>query len=200
MSNYVFLFDLDSTLTKQEILPTISNIIGKEKEMRELTEATMQGVIPFKQSFLDRVSILKDIAISEVQAIVDSIPLNDNLIKFIQSNKERCYIVTGNLDIWICTLMKRLGLSGHYYCSKAVVDINNTVKVISVLDKELTVKQFVQPIIAIGDGNNDADMARYAQIAIGYGGVRDIAPALIKTIDYAFMDEKRLAQFLYDLL
>lgn len=46
MSEYIFLFDLDSTISKKEILPTISQTIGKEKEMRELTEATMRGEIP----------------------------------------------------------------------------------------------------------------------------------------------------------
>ena len=51
MSDYIFLFDLDSTVTKQEILPTIAQNIGKLKEMRELTEATMRGEIPFKTSF-----------------------------------------------------------------------------------------------------------------------------------------------------
>jgi HAD superfamily phosphoserine phosphatase-like hydrolase len=200
MSNYIFLFDLDSTLTKKEILPEISKAIGKEQEMRRLTEETMQGVVPFKQSFLSRVDILKDISIEQVQKVVEAIPLNEHLIRFIQANKERCYIVTGNLDIWIKTLMKKLGLNGHYYCSKAIVDTNGSVKVISVLDKELTVKQFVQPMVAIGDGNNDSDMARYAEIAIGYGGVRDIAPALLKCIDYGFMSEKRLTQFLETLL
>lgn len=68
------------------------------------------------------------------------------------------------------------------------------------LDKELTAKQFVHPLVVVGDGNNDADMARLAEIAVGYGGVREIAPALMKCIDYAFMDEKKLVQFLTELL
>ncbi len=199
MSEYIFLFDLDSTLTKKEILPEISRAIGKEAEMRHFTEETMRGVIPFKQSFLSRVELLKNIHVETVQEIVNSIPLNESLIDFIRANIERCYVVTGNLDIWICALMKRIGLKGHYYCSKAISE-NGVVKVISVLDKELTVKQFVQPIVSIGDGDNDADMARYAQIAIGFGGVRNIAPALLKSIDYAFTDEGRLAVFLNKLL
>ena len=61
MSSLFFLFDLDSTITKQEILPTVSKMVSKEKEMRELTEKTMQGELPFKESFLQRVDILKNI-------------------------------------------------------------------------------------------------------------------------------------------
>ena len=119
MSGYIFLFDLDSTITKKEILPTISEKIGKLDEMRKMTEATMRGEIPFKTSFLNRVDILKSVKVSEVQKIVSNIPLNDEIAKFIKDNKERCYVVTGNLDIWICDLMKKIGMSSHVYCSKA---------------------------------------------------------------------------------
>ena len=53
-------------------------------------------------------------------------------------------------------------------------------KVISVVDKELMVKQFVQPLVAIGDGDNDSGMVRMADIGIGFGGVRPIAPSLFE--------------------
>lgn len=200
MSEYIFLFDLDSTITKKEILPTISEKIGKLDEMRELTEATMQGVIPFKTSFLRRVDILKSINVSEVQNMVADIPLNDNIVSFIKENSNRCYVVTGNLDVWISKLMNNLGLKHHIYCSKADVEDDKLVKVISVADKELMAKQFVQPLVVIGDGDNDSGMARLANISIGFGGVRNIAPSLIRTIDYAFYDDKRCAEFLKSLL
>lgn len=106
MSKYVFLFDLDATITKVEILPEISAEIGKDKEMRELTERAMRGEIPFERSFRERVSILKDIPVSKVRKIVENIPLNEQVAAFIRQNSDRCYVITGNLDIWIEDLMK----------------------------------------------------------------------------------------------
>lgn len=200
MSDYIFLFDLDSTISKQEILPTISKRIGKENEMRELTEATMKGEIPFKSSFLNRVELLGAVDVSEVNKLVSEIPLNTEIANFIFENKDRCYVLTGNLDVWISGLMDRLGLNNHVYCSKANVKNDRISQVISVVDKELMVKQFVQPIVVIGDGDNDAGMARHANIAIGFGGVREIAPSLLTNIDFAFYDDKRCAQFLKTLL
>ena len=38
LSDYVFLFDLDATITRAEILPEIAVKINKEQQMRELTE------------------------------------------------------------------------------------------------------------------------------------------------------------------
>ena len=200
MSDYIFLFDMDSTITRKEVLPEISRRINKLEEMRKLTEATMRGEIPFRTSFLQRVHILSDISVQEVNDIVAEIPLNDSIADFIMQNNDRCYIVTGNLDIWISGLMKKLGMEGHTYCSKADVINDHISKVVSVIDKELTAKQFVQPIVAIGDGDNDAGMCRMADVGVGFGGVREIAPALLRNCDYAFYDDKRCADFLMRLL
>lgn len=200
MSNYIFVFDLDSTITKKEILPTISERIGKLEEMREFTEATMRGDIPFKTSFLNRVEILSGVNVSEVSDMVANIPLNNAIANFIIENKERCYIVTGNLDVWISKLINNLDMNDHVYCSKANVKDDRISQVISVVDKELIVRQFVQPLVVIGDGDNDAGMAKFADIAIGFGGVRNIAPSLLRNIDYAFYDDERCVDFLKSLL
>lgn len=200
MSDYIFLFDLDSTISKKEILPTISQMIGKEKEMRDLTEATMRGDIPFKSSFLNRVKILSEVDVSMVNSIISEIPINDAIASFIIENKERCYVLTGNLDVWISGLMTKLGMKDHVYCSKAHVVEDRIDQVISVVDKELMTKQFVQPMVVIGDGDNDSGMAKHADIAIGFGGVRNIAPSLLRNIDFAFYDDKKCADFLRKLL
>ncbi len=200
MSDYIFLFDMDSTITKKEVLPEISKKINKLDEMRSLTEATMRGEIPFRTSFLRRVGILSDISVQEINGIVSDIPLNEAIVDFIMKNRERCYVVTGNLDIWISGLMNRLGIMDHTYCSKADVLNDRISKVVSVVDKELMVKQFVQPMVAIGDGDNDAGMCRMADIGIGFGGVRPIASSLLRSCDYAFYEDGRCAEFLWKLI
>ena len=96
--------------------------------------------------------------------------------------------------------MCNLGMKHHVYCSKANVKDDKIAQVISVADKELITKQFVQPIVAIGDGDNDSGMAKIANIAIGFGGVRKIAPSLLQSIDYAFVDDYKCAEFLNSLL
>ncbi len=200
MSDFIFLFDLDSTITKKEILPTIAECIGKEQEMRALTEATMLGEIPFKTSFLNRVDILSKVDVSKVNSMVSEIPVNERIVEFIQRHQERCYVVTGNLDVWISGLMRKIGLKHNYYCSKACVKDDRIIQVISVADKALLTEQFVQPIVAIGDGDNDSGMARKAEIAVGFGAVRNIAPSLLRCIDYAFYSDERCASFLEELV
>lgn len=198
--DYIFLFDLDSTITKKEILPEIAKYIGKEKDMRELTEATMRGELPFKTSFLRRIKLLDEIPVDVVSNLVSEIPINEHMVEFIRKNPDRCFVVTGNLQCWISRLIQKFCLQEHCYCSKADVAENKITQVVSVVDKELMVKQFIHPLVVIGDGDNDSGMARVADIAIGFGGVRNIAPSLLETIDYAFYEDKKCAEFLWSML
>lgn len=91
-------------------------------------------------------------------------------------------------------------MENHYYCSKADVVNDRISSVVSVVDKELMARQFVQPMVVIGDGDNDSGMAKYADVAIGFGGVRNVAKSLLQNIDYAFYEDKRCADFLKTLL
>lgn len=200
MSNNIFLFDLDATVTKAEILPSLAEQVGLLSEMRELTEKTMRGELPFKNSFLSRVDMLKGIPVSKVEDIVANTPLNEKIVKFIRENSEDCYIVTGNIDVWIEKLINRIGLPmSHCLCSTASVQNDMLVSVNSVLDKGIAVKQFVRPVVAIGDGSNDAEMIRLAEVGIGFGGVRPIAYSLMSNATHVVYDEKRLCSFLRTL-
>lgn len=192
----LFLFDLDSTITKQEILPLVSTKIGANKQMRYLTEKTMQGELPFKESFIQRVELLKEIPVDIIQDIVCNIKLNEYIVKFILENKDRCYIVTGNLDVWIEKLLIKLDMQNHCYSSKAYINNNKLHSIISVIDKNIICNQFIQPFVAIGDGNNDSEMIKKAKIGIGFGGVRNIAPAVMETATHLIYDEKVLYNFL----
>ena len=197
----IFLFDLDSTVTAEEILPTIAKKIDKEKEMKELTEKTMMGNINFRESFLSRVDILKDISVIEVAKMISKISVNKKIVEFINKNKSNCYIVTGNLDVWIIELMKKIGMENNFYCSSAIVENDKIKKVSKIISKEEIVKKFKNKrIVSIGDGSNDRNMLKYSDVAIAFGGVRDVSPVLLEVADYAIYSEEKLCEFLNRLV
>lgn len=192
----IFLFDLDSTITRQEILPTIANMVGRGPQMRDLTEKCMQGALPFRESFLSRVNLLKDIPVNDVADAIAKIPVHEHVCEFVREHKKHCFIVTGNLDVWIEKLVERIGLEGNVYCSRGIVSEGQLLGVASVIDKRLTVEQFVGPLVAVGDGSNDADMISMAQVGIGFGGVRPIAPSVLEVCTHAIYREDKLCEFL----
>lgn len=192
----IFLFDLDSTVTKREILPTIAESVGRGEEMRDLTERCMDGGLPFRESFLSRVELLKDVPVAAVSEAVKEIPVHEDLCAFMRERKRRCFVVTGNLDVWIDGLIERIGMAGNVFCSRAIVSDDRLLGVASVIDKRLTVEQFVGPLVAVGDGSNDADMISMAEVGIGFGGVRTIAPSVLEVCSHAIYEEGRLVDFL----
>ena len=117
MSKYLFLFDLDSTITKKGILPQIAKTIGMHDEVNKITQLAMAGHVSFEKNFKERVNLLKDIPISVVNDIVSQIPLNPLIVDFICKNNNNCKIITSNLDVWIDGLMKVIGVENNYFCS-----------------------------------------------------------------------------------
>lgn len=199
MSRYIFLFDLDSTITKQEILPTIAREVGVYEQMSKLTESSMRGEIPFKQSFLQRVELLKQVPVSQVQDIVAHIDLNERLVDFIKEYKNRSYIVTGNLDVWIDRLIEKLGMEKNVFCSKALLEGDYVQDVFNIVDKDAVIRQMLLPYVAVGDGNNDAEMIEAAEVGIGYGGVRPVAPSVLECATHVAYQEDKLVDFLSKL-
>lgn len=200
MSNYIFVFDLDSTITAEEILPKLAKLVNKEKLMSEITEETMAGAIPFKESFIRRCNLLSDLNVNVAKKALLDIKLNDEIVKFIRDNKERCYVITGNMDIWVHDLMVKIGIENHYFSSKGVILPNQTVKLISVINKKNTALQFIDKMVVVGDGSNDAEIIDMAEIGIGFGGVRNIAEAVLTTCQYAIYDQHTLVNLLRKLL
>ena len=69
-----------------------------------------------------------------------------------------------------------------------------------VLNKGEVSKLFTEPFVAIGEGNNDAEMIRKATIGIAYGGVHFPASTVMACATHAIFEEAQLCRFLRQLL
>lgn len=196
----LFVFDLDSTITKCELLPLIAESVGLGDEMAALTEAAMQGEVPFEQDFKKRVDLLKSVPLSAVRSIAARIPLNNEIAGFIRKNPQRCIILTGNLDAWIMPIIEKLGMKGRCLCSKARVYEDHLMGIASVLNKGDACQKLSHPFVAIGDGSNDEGMIRTADIGIAFGGARKPPAGLIAAADMLVQDENELITILKKLL
>ena len=196
----LFVFDLDSTITKCELLPLIAQGAGLGNEMAGLTEAAMQGDVPFEQGFKKRVDLLKSVPLSAVRSIAARIPLNNEIAGFIRKNPQRCIILTGNLDAWIMPIIEKLGMKGRCLCSKAQVCEDRLLGIASVLDKGTACQKLPHPFVAIGDGSNDVGMIRSADIGIAFDGARKPPAGLVAAADMLVQNENELIGILKKLL
>lgn len=191
-----FIFDLDSTITQEEILPLLARQIGLEEKSSEITEQARRGLLPFEESYQLQMELLRQISIEEAQNITREIPLNDHLSCWIRSHRDRCFIATEHPDVWMLPLLKRLNMEERCFSSKTVTRNGYIDRISFYLDKKEIIGHFPTPVVAVGDGASDAEMLRLATTGIGFGGSRAIAPAARDNADYCVFDEQQLCALL----
>ena len=202
MTESIFCFDLDGTLTQRELLPLIANEVGLEHEFDVLTKLTIDGVISFEESLRLRFAILKHVPVQVVQDIICGATLFDRVIDFITEHRERCFIVTGNLDVWIKPLMQKIGCR---YFSSRVQERNGTLLSLDyILRKSSAInelrKQYVdRKIVVFGDGLNDYPMFETADQAVAIGLTHQPSPALIAKSNFIIYEEEALCRLLNTL-
>ncbi|KFL35895.1 HAD-IB family phosphatase [Arenimonas donghaensis] len=195
-----FIFDLDGTITRQETLPLMAARFGIEDQIDALTEETIRGNIPFIESFIRRVGILGQYPVSEMNRLLSGMELFQGVVGFIQENPDDCIIATGNLGPWIEGLCARLGCGVR--CSDANIADDRVAKLTSILRKEDVVREWKakgETVVFVGDGNNDAEAMREADISIATGMVHWPARSVLDVADYAVFDESALLRLLAQL-
>lgn len=195
-----FAFDLDGTVTAEEILPVIADQLGLEREMRALTDLTLSGAIDFRDSFILRCAILRAVPVSVVQEVVAEIELASDIVAFIRSRVDQCALVTGNLDAWITPISDRLGCT--VFSSRARREGDQLLSVEHVLTKSEAVDTLhgaFQRVVAVGDSVNDIPMFSCADVRIAFGGVHDPAADLVRLSDYVTYRQDALCRLLATL-
>jgi len=201
VNQVAFCFDLDGTLTKEEILPIIAKEVDLFEEINILTDVTMKGFIPFTNSCKLRVRLLSEIAIPRRVDIVSSVTIDENLKVFIKANKDNCFVVTGNLDVWVEEMVQS-NYGCQLYSSKADIKDNKIMGIKNILDKGTAIKELrnkYNKIVTVGDGMNDCSMFSEADISIAYGGIHEPADSLVSLSNYVAYNSTTLVNLLNNL-
>ncbi|MDR2488589.1 MAG: HAD-IB family phosphatase [Desulfovibrio sp.] len=195
-----FIFDLDGTVSAEETLPLIASHFRIEEEIAVLTRETIAGNIPFTDSFIKRVHILSRLPVPEVRELLAGVRLFSGVLDFLANNSENCVIATGNLDCWAQGLLNRTGIRS--YTSSALVRDDRVQKITKILRKEDVVKQYKaqgDTVVFIGEGNNDMEAMRLADVSIASALVHTPANSVLSITDYLVFEEDSLCRLLNQL-
>jgi len=175
-------FDMDSTLIDAEVIDELAIEAGVGEQVAAITEAAMQGEIDFKQSFTQRMALLKGLDTSVLQSVAERLRLNEGAEHLISTLKKLGYktaIVSGGFTFFGEYLQQRLGVDYVYANQLDIVDGLVTGQVSGdIIDgqrkaellREIADKEGLklQQVIAVGDGANDLPMLGIAGLGIAF--------------------------------
>jgi len=192
-------FDMDSTLIQAEVIDQLALLAGVGDQVAAITEAAMRGELDFQASFRQRVSLLKGLPESSLQAVIDNLPLMDGaerLIATLQRLGYKTAILSGGFVFVGRALQRRLGID---YLHSNELDIKDGVvtgevhtEIIDGARKAHYLAEIakaegisMEQVIAVGDGANDLPMLRLAGLGIAFRAkpvVREKARQSISTM------------------
>lgn len=174
------MLDVDSTLIQQEVIELLANRVGLMPEVKKITDLAMAGDIDFKQSLVQRVSLLKGLstdAFSEIRKDIEFTPGAQELVAAVHALGGKVGAVSGGFSQVLEGLAVELGLDYWLANELEIIDGVLTGSVIGdVVDPQAKSKALkrwaldagISPAntIAIGDGANDIEMLKAAGLAI----------------------------------
>ncbi|MGD9046267.1 MAG: phosphoserine phosphatase SerB, partial [Desulfobacterales bacterium] len=175
-------FDMDSTLIQGEALDELANFAGVGDQVAEITKAGMQGQIDFKDSFTQRVALLKDIDENILANVAQNLALTEGAERVIGKLKQLGYkigIISGGLEYFGKYLQNKLGIDYVFancleikdgkITGKIKGDIIDGRKKAEILRTIAQVENInLQQTIAVGDGANDLPMIGIAGLGVAF--------------------------------
>ena len=184
MKYRLILFDVDSTLIKQEVIDLLADKSGHGREVQQITARAMKGEIDFSQALSKRVSLLEGLPESVFDEVISQISFAegfDELFSFLRKNGFLVGAVSGGFHNVLDKLFAQLQLDFLKANVLEVVDGRLTGKITSApidrMAKARALREFaalhnieLENTVAVGDGANDIDMIEIAGLGVSYMG------------------------------
>ena len=192
-------FDMDSTLIQTECIDELAEKAGVGEQVRAITESAMRGEIDFKESFTQRVALLKGLDVSVMKELAENMPITEGVERLMFVLKRYGYkiaILSGGFTYFGEYLQKKFGIDYVYANELEVEDGKLTGRYLGdVVDGKRKAellrliaqveKVDIAQTIAVGDGANDLPMLSLAGLGIAFHAkpkVKENARQAINTI------------------
>ena len=176
-------FDMASTLIQTECIDELAMRAGVGDKVKEITERAMRGEIDFKESFKERVALLKGLDVSVMKDIAENLPITEGVDRLMEVLKRYGYkiaILSGGFTYFGEYLQRKYGID-YMYANELEVDENGKLtgnyvgEIVDGHRKAELLKLIAQvekvnlaQTIAVGDGANDLPMISEAGLGIAF--------------------------------
>ena len=196
-------FDMDSTLIQTECIDELAMRAGVGDKVKEITERAMRGEIDFKESFKERVALLKGLDVSVMQDIAEKLPITEGVDRLMAVLKRYGYkiaILSGGFTFFGEYLQRKYGID-YMYANELEIDDNGKLtgnyvgEIVDGHRKAELLKLIAQvekvnlaQTIAVGDGANDLPMISEAGLGIAFHAKPRVQANAKQSIDTIGLD------------
>ena len=207
MTQFLVVFDVDSTLIEDEVIELLADVAGKRAEVAAVTERAMAGELDFAESLIERVKTLAGLpnsVFADVQKRITITTGAKQLIDAVHAAGGKVGAVSGGFNQLLTPLAEILELDFARANQLEVVDGFLTGKVLgAIVDRQAKADALLEwaaatstPIentVAVGDGANDLSMMAVAGLGVGFNCkpiVREHADFILEGHDLSKLTEK----------
>jgi phosphoserine phosphatase len=207
VTQFLVVFDVDSTLIEDEVIELLADVAGKRAEVAAVTERAMAGELDFAESLIERVKTLAGLpesVFADVQARITITTGAKQLIDAVHAAGGKVGAVSGGFNQLLTPLADILELDFARANQLEVIDGFLTGKVIGkIVDRQAKADALIEwaeitgtPIadtVAVGDGANDLSMMAVAGLGVGFNCkpiVREHADFILEGNDLAKLTDK----------
>ncbi|MGM9712707.1 MAG: phosphoserine phosphatase SerB [Prevotella sp.] len=176
-------FDMDSTLIQTECIDELAMRAGVGDKVKAITESAMRGEIDFKESFRQRVALLKGLDANVMREIAENMPITEGVERLMSVLKRYGYkiaVLSGGFTYFGQYLQRKFNID-YMYANELEIDDNGKLTgryigdIVDGQRKAELLKLIAQvekvdlaQTIAVGDGANDLPMISTAGLGIAF--------------------------------
>jgi phosphoserine phosphatase len=181
-SKRLVVMDMDSTLIRIEVIDELARAYGVYDEVAAITTRAMLGNMPYEQSLVERVALLRGMPLEAVMRVAGDPPLMEGapeLLSALRALGLKTAVISGGFSFAADALKNRFGLDYAYSNQLEVKDAKLTGRVLDpivgpqrkadLLDALAQRERIpLEQTVAVGDGANDLLMIEKAGLGIAF--------------------------------
>ena len=195
--------DMDSTIIQTECIDELAMRAGVGDQVKAITARAMRGEIDFKESFRERVALLKGLDVSVMRDIAEHLPITEGAERLMSVLKRCGYkiaILSGGFTYFGEYLQRKFGID-YVYANELEIDeegklTGNYVGPIVDGQRKAELLKLIAQVekvnlaqtIAVGDGANDLPMISEAGLGIAFHAKPRVAANARQSINTIGLD------------
>jgi len=196
----LFVFDMDSTLIRCEVIDELAARAGVGHEVAAITARAMRGELDFRSSFRERMARLRGLPADVIEDISSTLPIMPGAAALLRELRDQGHytaILSGGFDVFAQRVQALLGVHEVHANHLQLRDGRLTGEVegpiidgqrkVALLEELARKEGFsLGDTVAVGDGANDIPMLLRAGLGVAFHAkprVRELAPCSLSRVD-----------------